>query len=136
MQRVITAIKGFTNPWTIPDKSRLYSLASGAPIDPEVEVDVLRAKAAGRAAKEQFIQECFVSYKSEFFDSLKKLNLKTMDQCSKRVKLASAQGKVDIDLTCTNSSFQYNTLYYGLLHLCLISLILISITALCVPGAE
>ncbi len=38
VQRVITAIKGFTNPWRIPDKSRLYSLASGAPIDPEVRL--------------------------------------------------------------------------------------------------
>lgn len=99
VQRVISAIKGFTNPWKIPDKNRLYSLASGAPIDPEVEVDVLRAEAAGRAAKEQFIHEHFVSKKKGFFDRLKKLNLKTMDHCSKKVKLTSAQGKVDIDST-------------------------------------
>lgn len=51
VQRVIAAIKGFTNPWKIPDKSRLYSLASGAPIDPEVEVDVLRAEAAGEGCQ-------------------------------------------------------------------------------------
>ncbi|KAF3859040.1 hypothetical protein F7725_021439, partial [Dissostichus mawsoni] len=61
VQSVISAINGFTNPWRILDKSRLYSLASGAPIDPEVEADVLRAEAAGRAAKEQFIQERFIS---------------------------------------------------------------------------
>ncbi len=47
VQRVITAIKGFTNPWRIPDKSRLYSLASGAPIDPEVEVDVCGLRLQG-----------------------------------------------------------------------------------------
>lgn len=107
VQSVIAAIKGFTNPWRIPDKSRLYSLASGAPIDPEVEVDVLRAEAAGRAAKEQFIQERFVFKKKEFLDRLKKLKLKTMDHCSKRVKLTSEQGKVDIDLTYTNCTFHY-----------------------------
>ncbi|XP_060763255.1 uncharacterized protein LOC132872444 isoform X1 [Neoarius graeffei] len=85
---------------------RRYSLASGAPIDPEVEVDVLRAEAAGRAAKEQFIQERFVSNKSEFFDSLKKLNLKTMDQCSKRVKLTSAQGKLFVYQEQSNLAYQ------------------------------
>lgn len=99
VQRVISAIKGFTNPWKIPDKNRLYSLASGSPIHPEVEVDVLQAEAAGRAAKEQFIHKRFVSKKKGFFDRLKKLNLKTMDHCSKKVKLTSAQGKVDIDST-------------------------------------
>lgn len=97
VQRVISAINGFTNPWTIPDKNHLYSLASGAPINPEVEVDVLRAEAAGKAAKEQFIDERFVSKKKGFFERLKKLKLKTMDHCSKKVKLTSAQGKVDID---------------------------------------
>ena len=92
VQRVIAAIKGFTTPWGIPDKSQLYSLASGAPIDPEVEVDMLRAEAAGRPAKEQFIQERFVSRRKDFFDRLKKLKLKTMDHCSKRVKLTSGEG--------------------------------------------
>ncbi|KAK0148525.1 hypothetical protein N1851_011132 [Merluccius polli] len=74
VQRVMIAIKGFTSPWKIPDKSRLYSLASGAPIHPEVEVDVLRAEAAGRAAKGQFIQERFVSKGKEFFDRIKNLS--------------------------------------------------------------
>ena len=67
---------------------------------------MLRTEAAGRPAKEQFFQDRFVS-KKEFFDRLKKLKLKTMDHCSKRVKLTSAQGKVDIDLTYTNCTFHY-----------------------------
>ncbi|XP_033949403.1 uncharacterized protein [Pseudochaenichthys georgianus] len=96
VQSVISAINGFTNPWRTPDKSRLYSLASGAPNDPEVEADVLRAEAAGRAAKEQFIQERFISKRKDFFDRLKKRTLKTMDYCSKRVKLTSAQGKSNL----------------------------------------
>ena len=99
VQRVISAINGFTNPWTIPDKQHLYSLASGAPIDPEVEKDVLQAEAAGKAAKQQFIDERFVSKKKEFFEPLKKQKLKTMEHCNKKVKLTSAQGKVDINST-------------------------------------
>ncbi|XP_034071336.1 uncharacterized protein LOC117545602 [Gymnodraco acuticeps] len=106
VQSVISAINGFTNPWRIPDKSRLYSLASGAPIDPEVEADVLRAEAAGRAAKEQFIQERFISKRKDFFDRLKKLTLKTMDYCSKRVKLTSVQGKLFVYKEQSNRAFQ------------------------------
>ncbi len=49
----------------------------------------------------------FVSKRKEFLDRLKKLKLKTIDHCSKRVKLTSAQGKVDIDLTYTNCTFHY-----------------------------
>ncbi|KAI4813981.1 hypothetical protein KUCAC02_003199 [Chaenocephalus aceratus] len=70
VQSVISAINGFTNPWKIPDKSRLYSLASGAPIDPE------------------------------------KFTLKTMDYCSKRVKLTSAQGKLFVYKEQSNLTFQ------------------------------
>ena len=94
VQRVITAIKGFTNPWTVPDKTRLFSLASGAPINQEVEVDVLKAENAGRAAKEKFIRERFISQEKGFFDPLKKLNLRTMDHCNKIIKLTSTRGKV------------------------------------------
>ena len=57
VQRTMSAIKSFTNPFTIPDKDHLYSLASGAPVSPEVEVDVLRAEAVGKAAKEAFIND-------------------------------------------------------------------------------
>ena len=52
-------MKGFSNPWKISDKSRLYSIASGAPFDIDVKVDVLRAEIAGRTPKKQFIQDCF-----------------------------------------------------------------------------
>ncbi|KAI4821039.1 hypothetical protein KUCAC02_028991 [Chaenocephalus aceratus] len=66
VQSVISAINGFTNPWRIPDKSRL----------------------------------------KDFFDRLKKLTLKTMDYCSKRVKLTSAQGKLFVYKEQSNLAFQ------------------------------
>ncbi|KAF3837908.1 hypothetical protein F7725_009676 [Dissostichus mawsoni] len=102
VQSVISAINGFTNPWRILDKSRLYSLASGAPIDPEVEADVLRAEAAGRAAKEQALH----FQEKRLLDRLKKLRLKTMDYCSKRDKLTSAQGKLFVYKEKSNLAFQ------------------------------
>ena len=51
VDKVLVAIKSFTNPFTVPDKDWLYSLASGAPAPIEVEIDVLRAEAAGIQAK-------------------------------------------------------------------------------------
>ena len=56
-EAVQKAIDNFTNPWRIPDKNKLYSLASGAPVPPEVEVDVLRAELLGKSLKEQFIHQ-------------------------------------------------------------------------------
>lgn len=37
--RTITAIESFTNPFNVADKDHLYSLASGAPVPPEAELD-------------------------------------------------------------------------------------------------
>ena len=45
VQRVLATVRNFTNPFTIADKNKLYSLASGAPVPMEVEMDVLRAEA-------------------------------------------------------------------------------------------
>ncbi|XP_070206175.1 visual pigment-like receptor peropsin [Littorina saxatilis] len=49
VQRVITAVKNFTNPFSISDKDRLYSLASGAPVRMDVEQDLFQAAAKGNA---------------------------------------------------------------------------------------
>ena len=96
VQRTISAIRNFTNPFSLVDKEHLYSLASGAPASPDVEFDVLRAEAAGKKSKEAFIQDRFVSGSSEelFFEPIKKLKLKTMDASNKTVKLTASQGKV------------------------------------------
>ena len=40
VHRSITTILNFTNPFTIPDKYQLYSLAFGAPSHSKVEIDV------------------------------------------------------------------------------------------------
>ena len=40
MQEAFTAIQNSTDPFAITDKERLY-VASGAPVSPEVEIDIL-----------------------------------------------------------------------------------------------
>ena len=59
VQRVLTTIRSFTNPFEIPDKQRLYNLSSGAPV-PE-EDDVLQAEEFGSGQRDQFIPERFVN---------------------------------------------------------------------------
>ena len=44
VQRVMPAIKNFTNPFEAPDKTNLYNTASGAPVSQEVEIDVMEAE--------------------------------------------------------------------------------------------
>lgn len=94
IQRTISAIRNFTNPFSLVDKEHLYNLASGAPASPKVEFGVLHAEAAGKESKEAFIQDGFVSGSSEelFFEPIKKL--KTMEASNKAVKLTASQGKV------------------------------------------
>jgi hypothetical protein len=94
IQRVQTAIVNFSNPFTIADKERLYCLASGAAVTMDVEKDVLRAEAAGKAAKANFIQRLQNGGQGSFFDPIKKQKLKNMENCNKKVTLTSAQGKV------------------------------------------
>ena len=96
VQRTMSAVRNFTNPFSIPDKDHLYSLASGAPVSVEVEIDVLRAEALGKEAKKAFIQDRFVngSPETHFFEPISKQKLKTMEDSSKTVKLTASQGKV------------------------------------------
>ena len=65
VQRTLTAIKTFTDPFSITDKDRLYNITSGAPVSPEVEIDVLRADTAGKEAKKTFISNRFQNGSSE-----------------------------------------------------------------------
>ena len=99
VQRTLVAIHGqsFTNPFTIVDKDRLYSVTSGAPTSVKVELDVLRAEAVGKELKKAFISDRFQNEADkEFFDSIKRQKLMTMEACNKTVLLTSTQGKVNI----------------------------------------
>ena len=56
VHKVLTAISHFTNRWRIPDKGKLYSRASGAPVPMDIEVNVLRVDGLGKTLKEEFSQ--------------------------------------------------------------------------------
>ena len=47
VQRVLTAVRNFTNHFIFVDKNMLYSLAIGAAVPMEVVMDVFRAEALG-----------------------------------------------------------------------------------------
>ena len=94
VQHVLTAVRNFTNPFTIADKDKIYSLASGAPVPKDAEIDLLRAEAVGMTAKADFIKRLQSGEPGSFFETIKKKNLKTMEACNKKVKLTSSQGKV------------------------------------------
>ena len=72
VQRVTGAVRNFTNPFTVADKNRHYSMTSGAPVPMEIEMDVLRAEAAGMAAKGDFIGRLQSGEPGRFFDPIKK----------------------------------------------------------------
>ena len=96
VQQTITAIKSFTNPFTLADKDRLYCISSGAPCSLEVEHDLLQAESIGRKAKDAFIRERLSSAEKDFFDPIPRRKLKTMEAANKKVMLKSTQGKVCI----------------------------------------
>lgn len=95
VQRVIAAVKNFTNPFKISAKDRLYSLASGAQVSPDVEAQILQAEAFGKVAKSDFICRLQSGEPGSFFDPIKRQKLKTMEACNKKVTLTSSQGKVN-----------------------------------------
>jgi hypothetical protein len=92
-RKTLNAIKNFTDPFAIIDKDRLYNIASGAPVSPEIEIDVLQADAAGKEAKNAFIRDRFQngSFEKTFFEPQK---LKTMEASNRTVKPTSSQGKL------------------------------------------
>ena len=69
----MTAISHFTNPWRTPNKEKLFSVASGAPVPADVEADVPQADTVGKTLKEDLIQNHlgYASTKS-FFDTLER----------------------------------------------------------------
>jgi hypothetical protein len=80
------AIKSFIDPFAVDDNDRLYNISSGAPVPAAIEADVMRAESVGKTAKEEFIKDR-LEKKEKFFLPIKRLNLKTMANMNKSVKL-------------------------------------------------
>lgn len=68
------AFESFMNPFEIEGTDQLYNISSGAPVSKEIEHDILRAETAGKDERVKF--EAQLETKNNFFDPIKKLNLK------------------------------------------------------------
>ena len=84
VQNVITAVSHFTNPWRTPNKEKIFSLASEAPVPADVEVDAPRADAVGKTLKEDFIHNRLgYAITKCFFNMLKRQKLRSMEDNNK-----------------------------------------------------
>ena len=82
--KVVSAIQNFTNRWRVPDKSRLYSLASASPVSIDVENGVLGAEDLARSLKEEFSNRFKVRSKFQFFDPVKRQKLRKMEAATRK----------------------------------------------------
>ena len=89
----ISVVKGFLNPFDVPDTKRLYCLSSGAPVDSNVESDVLGAERVVKVAKERFIKDRLET-KQHFFEPVKRSNLKLMSAAHKTALVKSSKNKI------------------------------------------
>ena len=92
----MTATRHFTNPFELAHKSKLYNLVSGAPVPPDVEIDVMQAEIKGQNKKDEFIWISLTSGRSAdlFVEPIPRLKLNTMAACNKTAKLTTSDGKI------------------------------------------
>jgi len=76
------------------DRSRLYNISSGAAVSADIESDLLAAEKQGARARSNFVERRLKKKEVDFFEPIKKINLKTMASAKKKVKLTSSQSKL------------------------------------------
>ena len=94
VQRTLSAIDGWLDPFNMTDKDKLFIISSGAPVSSEIKKDVLGANEAGKKAKEELTTKRLQTSKVDFYDKIRKLKLLTMEKTNKTTKLTTTQGKV------------------------------------------
>ena len=85
-------------------QDKLYCISSGTSATSEIERDVILAEAFGADAKVYFISERLE--KHEFFDPIKRLNLKTLSELAKKTTIKSSQNKIIEYRQQSNIAFQ------------------------------
>jgi hypothetical protein len=93
VRKASDAVKSFINPFDVETKDQLVILSSGAAASVDIVNDVLRAENAGRYAKDKFIADRLQTGK-KFFEPVKRLNLKTLGDMNKKVKVTTTKSKV------------------------------------------
>ena len=92
VSKTVQAIESFNNQFVIPDKDKVYYISSGALASVVIEVDILRADSVGRDSKENFIPN-LLEAKVNFFEPIKRLNLKTMSAMHTSVRVTTSKNK-------------------------------------------
>ena len=93
VKSTIGTIESFLNRFVVNNRDELYCISSGAPTSTEVEIDVLGAEETGEKAKEEFIKERLFK-KEDFFEPLKRKNLKTFADKNKIAKVRTTRNKI------------------------------------------
>lgn len=70
------------------------NISSGAAVSADIEMDLLTAETQGARARSNFVELRFKKKEVDFFEPIKRINLKTMASAKKKVKLTSSQSKV------------------------------------------
>ena len=84
---------GFMDPFCKDDKEHLYCVSSGALVPSENEPGIINAEDRGKGARETFITDRLEKY-DKFFEPIKRMNLKTMEDMGKKVKMKSSKNKM------------------------------------------
>ena len=93
LEATVAAIRGFLNPFALENDGKLYNLSSGAPVPPDIEVDILRADASGLESRNKFVKDRLEKSK-DFFVSIKRSGLKTMADMNKSVTVKTSDNKL------------------------------------------
>ena len=91
--KALDAVQSFINPFTVDTKDKLLILSSGQAATDEIENDVLRAEEIGRAAHDAFIEDRLKNNR-DFFEPIKRQNLKTLGGMNKKCAKKSTDHKV------------------------------------------
>ena len=89
------AFSSFLDPFDSSiNRSRLYNISSGAAVSADIEMDLLTAETQGARARSNFVELRLKKKEVDFFEPIKRINLKTMVSAKKKVKLTSSQSNV------------------------------------------
>lgn len=90
VKKIISAIKEkFVNPFQIKEneKTNLVNIATGSVAPPEIKHDILNAKSIGMTSANEYIRKRLINREVPFWDSIKKLNLRTFSSMDKQIKI-------------------------------------------------
>ena len=93
IRRTQDAVHSFINPFDLELKNQLVILSSGATASADITQDVLQAEEAGKEAKDEFVESRLKQCK-DFLQPVKRLNLKTLGDLNKKVKVTTCKKKI------------------------------------------